>query len=69
MSDRARRSTDTIALLAFCGFLFLLGLPVVGLVGADEPRYAQIAREMLVRHEWVTPVLNGHAWLEKPPLY
>jgi len=38
-------------------------------VGADEPRYAQVAREMLARHDWVTPVLYGHPWLEKPPLY
>ena len=67
--DRVRRSTDALALIAFCGFLFLLGLQVVGLVGADEPRYAQVAREMLARHDWVTPVLYGHPWLEKPPLY
>ena len=40
-----------------------------GLIGADEPRYAQVAREMLDRRDWVTPVLGGHAWLEKPPLY
>ena len=68
-SDRARRSTDSLALIAFCGFLFLLGLQLVGLLGADEPRYAQVAREMLARHDWVTPVLYGHPWLEKPPLY
>ncbi len=54
---------------AFCGFLFYWGLGAIGLVGADEPRYAQIAREMLARHDWVTPVLNGVAWLEKPVLY
>ena len=24
---------------------------------------------MLSRHDWVTPVLYGHPWLEKPPLY
>jgi 4-amino-4-deoxy-L-arabinose transferase-like glycosyltransferase len=69
MNDRTRRSIDTLALIAFCGFLFLLGLQIVGLVGADEPRYAQVAREMLARHDWVTPVLYGHPWLEKPPLY
>jgi 4-amino-4-deoxy-L-arabinose transferase-like glycosyltransferase len=69
MADRTRRSTDALALIAFCGFLFLLGLQIVGLVGADEPRYAQVAREMLARHDWITPVLYGHPWLEKPPLY
>src|SRR4029077_5354992 len=35
----------------------------------DEPRYAQVAREMLDRHDWITPVLGGQPWLEKPPLY
>src|ERR1700739_4933377 len=56
-------------ILALCAFLFFYGLGSFGLVGADEPRYAQIAREMLARHDWVTPVLNGTAWLEKPVLY
>ena len=41
----------------------------VGLLGADEPRYAQVAREMLARRDWVTPTLWGKPWLEKPPLY
>jgi 4-amino-4-deoxy-L-arabinose transferase-like glycosyltransferase len=53
----------------FCAFLFFFGLSYFGLVGADEPRYAQIAREMLLRHDWVTPVLGGVPWLEKPVLY
>ena len=48
LEERTRRSTDLIcALIAFCGFLFFAGLQVIGLLGADEPRYAQIAREML----------------------
>ncbi len=58
-----------LALIAFCGYFFLLGLQLIGLVGADEPRYAQVAREMLARHDWVTPYLYGVPWLEKPPLY
>ncbi len=73
--------------------------PEMGLVGADEPRYAQIAAEMLRAHSdgchavkarviprslrltdlrasgkcleagFVTPILYGHPWLEKPALY
>ncbi len=69
LEERTRRSTDVLALIAFCGFLFFAGLQIIGLVGADEPRYAQIAREMLQRGDWVTPILYGHPWLEKPPLY
>src|ERR1051326_7647457 len=52
-----------------CCFFFFFGLSAIGLTGADEPRYAQIAREMLARHDWVTPVLYGKPWLEKPVLY
>ena len=50
-------------------FLFFYGLGTFGLIGADEPRYAQIAREMLNRRDWVTPTLQGQPWLEKPVLY
>ena len=68
-SQRNRTAIDVVTLAGLCAFLFFYGLGSFGLVGADEPRYAQIAREMLARHDWVTPVLNGTAWLEKPVLY
>ena len=62
------------------GLTPLLGGDGLGLVGADEPRYAQIAHEMLVRFDsahtfgdklgaCVTPYLYGRPWLEKPALY
>ncbi len=53
----------------FYGLVPLFGGDVLGLVGADEPRYAQIAREMLARHDYITPILYGKPWLEKPALY
>jgi 4-amino-4-deoxy-L-arabinose transferase-like glycosyltransferase len=65
----SRESTDWLLLAGFCGFLFFFGLAYFGLIGADEPRYAQVAREMLARHDWITPTLGGKPWLEKPPLY
>jgi 4-amino-4-deoxy-L-arabinose transferase-like glycosyltransferase len=63
------RFTDWILLLAVPAFFFLWRLAAFGLIGADEPRYAQVAREMLARHDWITPTLGGIPWLEKPPLY
>jgi 4-amino-4-deoxy-L-arabinose transferase-like glycosyltransferase len=60
---------DWLLLAAFCGFLFFFGLAYFGLLGADEPRYAQVAHEMLARHDWITPTLGGTPWLEKPALY
>jgi 4-amino-4-deoxy-L-arabinose transferase-like glycosyltransferase len=67
MTNRTR--TDSLLLAGFCAFLFFYGLGQFGLIGADEPRYAQVAREMLEHHDWVTPTLGGQPWLEKPPLY
>ncbi len=67
MNPRTR--TDGLLLAGFCIFLFFYGLNQFGLLGADEPRYAQVAREMLELHDWITPTLGGKAWLEKPVLY
>ncbi len=48
--------------LVACG----LGL---SLLDPDEGLYANVAREMLVRGDWVIPHFNGFPYLEKPPLY
>ena len=77
---------EVAVFLVFTVFFLLYGLtPILGgdglgLVGADEPRYAQIAHEMLGRFDsahtlkdrlsaCVTPYLYGRPWLEKPALY
>ena len=55
-----------LLVLAFVWVQFFLGLGGIGLVGPDEPRYAQVAREMLVSGDFVTPRYFGEPWLEKP---
>jgi 4-amino-4-deoxy-L-arabinose transferase-like glycosyltransferase len=57
------------AFFLFYGLVPIFGGAALGLVGADEPRYAQVAREMLARNDYVTPILYGQPWLEKPALY
>ena len=47
---------------------YLWGLTVLPLVGPDEPLYSEVAREMFLRHDFVSPTLGGHTWFEKPSL-
>src|SRR5260370_4593234 len=68
-SQGRARLHEWVVVGVFCAFFFFYGLAAFGLVGADEPRYAQIAREMLARHDWVSPTLYGRVWLDKPVLY
>ncbi|HLK07981.1 MAG TPA: glycosyltransferase family 39 protein [Candidatus Angelobacter sp.] len=69
MNDRNKLlAVQLVLVFGVCFFFFFFGLGAFGLLGADEPRYAQIAREMLVRHDWIVPTLNGAPWLEKPVL-
>jgi 4-amino-4-deoxy-L-arabinose transferase-like glycosyltransferase len=53
-----------VAVLLLTSFVGL-GRP---LYTPDEPREAEISREMLLS-PGVVPALNGHAFIEKPPLY
>jgi 4-amino-4-deoxy-L-arabinose transferase-like glycosyltransferase len=47
---------------------YFYGLGTLPLLGPDEPRYAQVAREMFLRGDLITPTLGGHTWFEKPAL-
>lgn len=57
-----------IALAALCAVVFFYGLGRLPLIGPDEPRYAEVAREMYATGDWVTPRLGGIKWFEKPAL-
>lgn len=36
---------------------------------ADEPRFAAIARDMVLSHEWLFPRVGGDLYSDKPPLF
>lgn len=59
---------DTLLLVLAGTLLFLPGLGARDLWNPDEPRYAEIAREMLVTGEYWVPHLNGEVYTQKPPL-
>lgn len=62
-------SRTLVAVLALLvAALWFGGLGSRKLIHPDEGRYAEIAREMAVSGDWVTPRLNGLKYLEKPPL-
>jgi len=71
ISERGGNSQSTILWILFVATLvvavYIFGL-TIPLVGPDEPRYAQVAREMFERGDWITPTLGGHTWFEKPAL-
>lgn len=61
------RAVLFLILLAFAAIWFgPLGLR--HLIPSDEGRYAEMAREMFVTGDWITPRYNGYKYFEKPPL-
>src|SRR5882672_4300246 len=48
--------------------LYVPGLGAPALWEPDEGRYAEIAREMVVSRDYVTPRNNFELYFEKPPL-
>ncbi len=66
-SERSRRIAS-VFLIGLFGLLYLAVLGERPLFIPDEPRYGEIAREMLGSGDWVVPRLNGLLYFEKPPL-
>jgi 4-amino-4-deoxy-L-arabinose transferase-like glycosyltransferase len=66
-----RRQVGFYLLLLMCVVvpLFALGLSNHGLWTPDEPRVAEIGREMALSGNWFVPTLNQKPFLEEPPLY
>jgi 4-amino-4-deoxy-L-arabinose transferase-like glycosyltransferase len=58
-----------LILLVFCSFLFVVGVGRWDLWNPDEPRYAQVSKEMVEREDWVLMHVNGKTYADKPPLF
>ncbi len=46
--------------------LYIVPLGLRPLFTPDEPRYAEIARELIVHNDWVVPKINNLRYFEKP---
>ncbi|MDI6763992.1 MAG: glycosyltransferase family 39 protein [Thermodesulfobacteriota bacterium] len=56
-------------LLAICLALYFVNLGQWDLWNPDEPRYAQVAREMVNGGDWILMHFNGKMYADKPPLF
>lgn len=66
-STAPRGGGVTVAAL-LVALVTVVGIAVRPLLAIDETRYAAVALEMLQRHDWLVPHLNGATYSHKPPL-
>ena len=55
-------------LLAVTVALYLGSAGIPALLDDTDSLYAEVSREMHLRHDWITPYTNTIRFLEKPPL-
>ena len=55
--------------LAAAACLFFVGLGSLPVVEPDEGRNAEVAREMLASHDWITPHFDNLPYLDKPAFF
>jgi 4-amino-4-deoxy-L-arabinose transferase-like glycosyltransferase len=58
-----------ITLLCLSLFFFFFRLWGFNLFDVDEPRYAEAAREMIEKNNWITPYFNYDVRFDKPVLF
>ncbi len=56
-------------ILGLAALLFLTGIGLRDPWPADEPRFAQVAREMVQSGQWLFPTRGGEYYSDKPPVF
>jgi len=72
LAERQLTPLNAIALfiiLLLASILWFATLDYRHLIPTDEGRYAQMAREMMVSGDYITPRYNDYKYFEKPPLH
>lgn len=67
MRGADRRLLAAVAAVATA--TLVVGVHTTDLWPPDEPRVAEIAREMVADGDWLVPRFNGRPFLEEPPLF
>ncbi len=68
-ASRRRWSLRSLSIIVFAWLILQLGgIFSPGLLDDVDSIYIQIAREMMQRHDYVTPYINGIRFFDKPPL-
>src|SRR5436190_18753286 len=62
------RATSLIIIFFLWAAIYLAGMFTPALLDDADSVHAEAAREMLLRHDWVTLHVNGIRYLEKAPL-
>ncbi|CAM2193187.1 4-amino-4-deoxy-L-arabinose transferase [Paraburkholderia kururiensis] len=60
--------TTILLLVVALAVIWFVPLGWRHLLPSDEGRYAEMAREMFLTGDWITPRYNGYKYFEKPPL-
>lgn len=68
-SDSRLFKLDILLISVFCLLIFFFKLGSYPLFDLDEPRYAESAREMIERGNWITPYFNYEVRFEKPVFF
>lgn len=66
-TERPARAAVAGAVIA--ALITLPGLGAGSLWDNSETAYGEVAREILLTHDWLVMHLNGHPWYVQPPLY
>ena len=71
VADDAARDPLRAAFLGafFAALVTLPGLGIGTLWDNSETAYGEVAREILISHDWLVMHFNGDAWFVQPPLY
>lgn len=69
-SDSARDVRIDLYWLIGLGLLLMgVGIGLRDPWPADEPRFALVARDMVLNHEWLIPMIGGDTYADKPPVF